>query len=71
MSNFLALTPLMSKHEKLLEFLQVHLSLPASSIELGLKQSQEAPNLLPMVLYQYGLVTAHELGLIFDWLEMA
>jgi hypothetical protein len=61
----------MSKHEKLLEFLQVHLSLPASSIDLGLRQSKEAPNLLPMVLYQYGLVTAQELGQIFDWLETA
>ncbi len=61
----------MSKHEKLLEFLQVQLALPANSIDLGLRQSREAPNLLPMVLYQYGLVTAQELGQIFDWLETA
>jgi hypothetical protein len=61
----------MTKHERLLEFLQVHLAVPTSSIELGLRQTQEAPNLLPMVLYQYGLVTAQELGQIFDWLETA
>lgn len=60
----------MSKHERLLEFLQEHLALSANSIELGLRQSQDAPNLLPIVLYQYGFVTTHELGQIFNWLEM-
>ena len=61
----------MTKHEQLLEFLQEHLAIPTSSIELGLRQSREAPSLLPMVLYQYGLVTTQELGQIFDWLETA
>jgi hypothetical protein len=61
----------MTKHEQLLEFLQDHLAIPTSSIELGLRQSREAPSLLPMVLYQYGLVTAQELGQIFDLLETA
>jgi hypothetical protein len=59
----------MTKHEQLLEFLEVNLALSASSIELGLRQSQAAPNQLPMVLYQYGFVTSQELGQIFDWLE--
>jgi hypothetical protein len=59
----------MSKHEQLVEFLQEHLAIPTGSIELGLRQSQDVPSLLPMVLYQYGLVTTHELGQIFDWLE--
>ena len=61
----------MSKHEQLVEFLQEQLAIPAGSIELGLRQSQDVPSLLPMVLYQYGLVTTHELGQIFDWLESA
>ncbi len=61
----------MSKHERLLKFLQGHLALSADSVELGLRQSQDAPNLLPMVLYQYGFVTTQELGQIFDWLETA
>ena len=61
----------MSKHEQLVEFLQEQLALPTGSIELGLRQSQDRPNLLPIVLYQYGLVTTHELGKIFDWLESA
>lgn len=61
----------MGKHERLLEFLQRDLALSANSIELGLRQSQGTPGLLPMVLYQYGFVTTHELGLIFSWLETA
>ncbi|MBD2232103.1 DUF2949 domain-containing protein [Phormidium tenue] len=61
----------MSKHERLLEFLQGDLALSANSIELGLRQSQGTPSLLPMVLYQYGFVTTHELGRIFSWLETA
>jgi len=69
LSNFLTSVSAMTKHERLLEFLKVHLALPTSSIELGLRQSGEAPNLLPMVLYQYGLVSAQELEQIFDWLE--
>jgi hypothetical protein len=61
----------MSKHEQLLEFLQQNLALPQGSIEVGLKQTKENPNLLPMVLYQYGFITCQELGEIFDWLETA
>lgn len=61
----------MSKHEKLLQFLQDNLSLSENSIEIGIKQSQETPNLLPMVLYKYGFITSQELGEIFDWLETA
>lgn len=61
----------MSKHDRLLRFLQENLCLPQSSIEMGLKQSQGVPNLLPMVLYKYGFITSQELGKIFDWLETA
>jgi hypothetical protein len=34
-----------------------------------LQEKLDGPNLLPMVLYQYGLVTTQDLGQIFDWLE--
>lgn len=61
----------MSKHEQLLKFLQENLALSPNSIEMGLKQSQGTPNLLPMVLYKYGFITTQELGQIFDWLETA
>ena len=61
----------MSKHERLLRFLQENLAVPQRSIELGLKQTEETPNLLPMVLYKYGFITSQELGEVFDWLETA
>jgi hypothetical protein len=61
----------MSKNERLLEFLQENLALSPSSIEMGLRRSQDTPSLLPMVLYKYGFITAQELGQIFDLLETA
>jgi hypothetical protein len=61
----------MSKHERLLKFLQENLALSPSSIEMGLKQSKEIPNQLPMVLYKYGFINTEELGQIFDWIETA
>lgn len=50
-------------------FLHQDLALPGASIELGLRQAGDARNLLPMVLWQYGLVTLQQLDQIFDWLE--
>jgi hypothetical protein len=61
----------MNKQEQLLNFLHDTLALAPSSIEMGLRQSQGAPNLLPVILYKYGFITTHELDRIFDWLETA
>lgn len=55
--------------DDLISFLRRDLALPADSIELGLRRTSDAPNLLPMVLWQYGLVTLQQLDQIFDWLE--
>jgi len=59
----------MSQQSQLIEFLRQELALPAESIALGLRRSASSPNLLPIVLWQYGLVTTHQLGQIYDWLE--
>lgn len=53
----------------LIDFLVSELAIPRDSIALGLRQSETAPNLLPMVLWQYGLVTTEQLDQIFTWLE--
>ena len=58
-----------TRHCQLIDFLQTELALPAESIAMGLRQSTDAPSLLPMVLWQYGLVTTQQLNQIFDWLE--
>ena len=60
---------LMSKQNQLIEFLQQELLVPADAIALSLRQSGSATYRLPMVLWQYGFVTIHQLNEIFDWLE--
>jgi Protein of unknown function (DUF2949) len=54
---------------KLVEFLQSSLAIPDSDLQLALRYSEQSPNLLPIVLWQYGLVTPAQLNQIFDWLE--
>lgn len=54
---------------ELLHFLHQDLAVPQSAIALGLQRTTDTPTLLPMVLWQYGLVTLAELEQIFDWLE--
>lgn len=57
--------------ESLVRFLREELAIPSSSIALALRHGEQSPSLLPMVLWQYGLVTLEQLDRIFDWLETA
>jgi len=61
--------------QRLVKFLEHDLSIPTSAIDIGLRQhEQSAPlpdNLLPMVLWQYGLITIEQLDQVFDWMEKA
>ncbi|MEM6835649.1 MAG: DUF2949 domain-containing protein [Cyanobacteria bacterium P01_C01_bin.120] len=59
----------MSQQSQLIEFLRQELALPADAIALGLRRSAASPGLLPIVLWQYGLVTTRQLDQIYDWLE--
>ena len=54
---------------KLIKFLQEELAIPDASIALAQKQGEQDPHLLPMILWQYGLVTLEQLDRVFDWLE--
>jgi hypothetical protein len=54
---------------RLVRFLRDELLIPDDSIQIALRQEGQIPNLLPMVLWQYGLVTLEQLDRIFDWLE--
>lgn len=56
---------------RLIRFLRKELSIPKESIAVALRQGENTPHLLPMVLWQYGLVTLEQLNQIFDWLETA
>jgi hypothetical protein len=55
--------------DHLIAFLQTDLAVPNNAIDLGLQRTQETPNLLPIVLWQYGVVSTAELDRIFDWME--
>ncbi|MEM1168407.1 MAG: DUF2949 domain-containing protein [Cyanobacteria bacterium P01_H01_bin.35] len=56
---------------QLIKFLKWELSIPDSAIATALRHQEEDSNQLPMVLWQYGLVTLKQLDQIFDWLQMA
>jgi hypothetical protein len=39
--------------------------------KVGLQQPGQSLNLIPIVLWQYGLVTLDQLNCVLDWLEAA
>ncbi|AFY38060.1 hypothetical protein Lepto7376_1726 [[Leptolyngbya] sp. PCC 7376] len=55
---------------KFINFLREELSIPGESISVMDRHWQKNSSLspLPMVLWQYGLVTLEQLDLIYDWL---
>ena len=61
----------MSKHDlpQVVNFLRQNLHLSDDSVQLALKQSQSNYSSLPIVLWQYGLVSLPELDRVYDWFE--
>ena len=61
----------MSKHDipQVVNFLHQNLNLSDDSVQLALKQSQSDYSNLPIVLWQYGLVSLPELDRFYDWVE--
>lgn len=55
--------------KKLIKFLEQELSISSASVNLALERSEGNLNILPMVLWQYGLITLKDLDSIFDWIE--
>ncbi len=51
----------------LIDFLTNELKVPASHIQLALRQIPQTPEQLPMMLWQYGLITLKQLELLWDW----
>lgn len=60
-----------SVQPNLIRFLQDDLAISAASIQVALKHSEQDPGPLPMILWQYGLVTLEQLEQIYDWMEAA
>jgi hypothetical protein len=60
-----------STYSRLVRFLQEDLAISAASIAVALRHSKQDPGPLPMILWQYGLITIEQLDQIYDWLETA
>ncbi|PSB30873.1 hypothetical protein C7B69_08300 [filamentous cyanobacterium Phorm 46] len=65
-------------YTRLIRFLQEDLAISRASIDVAervggneQRQRDRDTNSLPMVLWQYGLVTLEQLDKIFDWLAQA
>lgn len=56
---------------QLINFLQEELAVPASAIALALRHPESESNWLPIILWQYGLITLQQLNQVFEWLETA
>jgi hypothetical protein len=54
----------------LISFIKDELSVPERSVQVALRHPEHSTQ-LPMILWQYGLITLDQLNRIFDWLEMA
>lgn len=55
----------------LIQFLRDDLAISQASINVALRHCEHDPGPLPMVLWQYGLITLEQLEKIYDWLEVA
>ena len=58
-------------YSRLIHFLQEDLSISAASLAVALRHREQDPGPLPMILWQYGLITLEQLEKIYDWLETA
>jgi hypothetical protein len=56
-------------YSRFIKFLQEEINLSNDSITMAQRSVEQNPGLLPMVLWQYGLVTLEQLDQIYDWLE--
>jgi hypothetical protein len=57
--------------DKLIQFLRHDMAVSEEAIALALKRTDTPNNLLPMVLWQYGILTLEQLDQVFDWMEAA
>jgi hypothetical protein len=58
-----------SVNARLIQFLKDELAVPETAIAIALRHQEPTTNQLPMILWQYGLITLDDLDRIFDWME--
>lgn len=55
---------------QLINFLESEMEIPTSQIEMILRRRELVEEPLPMLLWQYGLISLNQLEQIFNWLEL-
>jgi len=60
-----------STYTRFINFLQEDLAISTAAIAVALRHREQDPGPLPMILWQYGLITLEQLNRIYDWLETA
>ena len=55
--------------EKLIKFLHSDLGISQEAVILAQKLDNPEPNILPIILWQYGILDREQLDRVFDWLE--
>lgn len=55
--------------KKLIEFLTQDLGVSSASIKTALKSCQQQQGPLPVILWQYGLISLEQLNEVFRWSE--
>lgn len=53
---------------QLINFLQEELAVSAASMSLALRRCEQESGSLPIILWQYGLISLEQLDQVFDWL---
>ena len=56
-------------YHRFIQFLKEEINLSQDSIAFAQRSVDQNLGLIPMVLWQYGLVTLEQLDRIYDWLE--
>jgi Protein of unknown function (DUF2949) len=56
--------------QDLIIFLRDELAVSEAAIALALRKGEQELNFLPIILWQYGLISLSQLDRLFDWLEM-
>jgi hypothetical protein len=57
------------KFAQFVRFLEADLAIPTSDLLLAMRHSEQNFSILPMILWQYGLINVAQLDQIFDWLH--
>lgn len=56
---------------RFLAYLKQNLGLSEAALEIAIRQQQPTTTELPIVLWNYGLITLEQVGQIFDWMAEA